>query len=33
MHAPWELIGKLDLYMAYKGYRAFLLDGRRGRQP
>ena len=29
MHAPWELIGKLDLYMAYKGYRAFLLDGRR----
>ncbi|HAZ07035.1 MAG TPA: aminopeptidase [Elusimicrobia bacterium] len=29
MHAPWELIGKLDLYMAYKGYRAFLLDHRR----
>ena len=29
MHAPWELIGKLDLYMAYKGYRAFLLDGRK----
>jgi aspartyl aminopeptidase len=32
MHAPWELIGKLDLYMAYKGYRAFLLDGRRNRK-
>lgn len=29
MHAPWELIGKLDLFMAYKGYRAFLLDGRK----
>lgn len=29
MHAPWELIGKLDLYMAYKGYRAFLGDDRR----
>lgn len=26
MHAPWEIAGKLDAYMAYKGYRAFLLD-------
>ncbi|WMI72284.1 aminopeptidase [Aminobacterium sp. MB27-C1] len=24
MHAPWELISKVDLYMAWKGYRAFL---------
>jgi aspartyl aminopeptidase len=24
MHAPWEVAGKLDAYMAYKGYRAFL---------
>ncbi|HOX24032.1 MAG TPA: aminopeptidase, partial [Elusimicrobiales bacterium] len=24
MHAPWELSGKLDTYMAYKGYLAFL---------
>ena len=32
MHAPWELIGKLDLYMAYKGYRAFLLDARRSKK-
>ena len=23
MHAPWEVVGKLDVYMAYKGYRAF----------
>ncbi|MFA6091839.1 MAG: aminopeptidase [Elusimicrobiota bacterium] len=30
MHAPWEVIGKLDLYMAFKAYRAFMLDGRRG---
>lgn len=24
MHAPWEVAGKLDIYMAYKGYKAFL---------
>ncbi len=24
MHAPWEVAGKLDTYMAYKGYGAFL---------
>ena len=24
MHAPWEISGKLDAYMAYKGYAAFL---------
>ena len=24
MHAPWEVAGKLDAYMAWKGYRAFL---------
>lgn len=24
MHAPWEVAGKLDIYMAYKGYMAFL---------
>ncbi len=23
MHAPWETAGKLDIYMAYKGYKAF----------
>ncbi len=23
MHAPWEVAGKLDVYMAYKGYCAF----------
>ena len=23
MHAPWEVVGKLDVYMAYKGYSAF----------
>ena len=23
MHAPWEVVSKLDLYMAYKGYNAF----------
>lgn len=28
MHGPWEVAGKLDVYMAYKGYRAFLLDAR-----
>ncbi len=29
MHAPMELAGKLDIYMAYKGYLAFLQDGRK----
>lgn len=24
MHAPWEVAGKLDTYMAYKAYRAFI---------
>jgi aspartyl aminopeptidase len=24
MHAPYEVISKVDLYMAYKGYKAFL---------
>ena len=24
MHAPWDLISKVDLFMAWKGYRAFL---------
>ncbi len=24
MHSPWEIISKLDLYMTYKGLRAFL---------
>ncbi len=23
MHGPYEVISKADLYMAYKGYRAF----------
>lgn len=26
MHAPWEVASKLDVYMTYKGYRAFLED-------
>ncbi|XUW98469.1 aminopeptidase [Wukongibacter sp. M2B1] len=26
MHAPYELISKIDLYMTYKGYKAFLKD-------
>lgn len=26
MHAPWEAISKSDLYEAYKGYRAFLIE-------
>ncbi len=26
MHAPWEIISKVDLYEAYKGYKAFLKD-------
>lgn len=28
MHAPWEVAGKLDTYMAYKGYAAFLAHTR-----
>ena len=28
MHAPWEVAGKLDTFMAYKGYKAFLQDAR-----
>jgi aspartyl aminopeptidase len=28
MHAPWEVAGKLDVFMAYKGYKAFLQDKR-----
>ena len=27
MHAPWETISKCDLYEAYKGYKAFLIEG------
>ena len=23
MHSPYEIAGKLDIYMAYKGYKAF----------
>lgn len=26
MHAPYEMISKADLYMTYKGYKAFLID-------
>lgn len=26
MHAPFELVSKADLYMTYKGYKAFLKD-------
>ena len=26
MHAPWEIISKVDLYEAYRGYIAFLKD-------
>ena len=26
MHAPWEIAGKLDIYMAYKGYSAFIAN-------
>jgi aspartyl aminopeptidase len=29
MHAPMELAGKLDIYMAYKAYLAFLKDNRK----
>ena len=28
MHAPWEVSGKFDIYMTYKGFLAFLKDGR-----
>ncbi len=28
MHAPWEVAGKLDTYMAYKAYAAFLTHTR-----
>ena len=28
MHAPWEVAGKLDTYMAYKGYQVFLAHRR-----
>lgn len=28
MHAPWEAISKSDLYEAYKGYKAFLKEGK-----
>ncbi len=26
MHAPWEIISKVDLYEAYRGYQAFLAE-------
>lgn len=26
MHSPYEIAGKLDIYMAYKGYKAFYID-------
>lgn len=26
MHAPWEIISKVDLYEAYRGYQAFLME-------
>ena len=25
MHAPWEITSKVDIYEAYRGYKAFLL--------
>lgn len=28
MHAPYELVSKADVYMAYRAYRAFLEDGK-----
>ncbi len=28
MHAPWETISKSDLYEAYKGYKAFIIEGK-----
>ena len=27
MHSPWETLSKSDLYEAYKGYKAFLIEG------
>ena len=24
MHAPWEVASKVDIYEAYRGYKAFL---------
>ncbi len=26
MHAPWEIISKVDLYEAYRGYQVFLKE-------
>ena len=26
MHAPWEVVSKADVYEAYRGYKAFLLE-------
>lgn len=26
MHAPWEIVSKLDVYMAYKGFKVYLED-------
>jgi aspartyl aminopeptidase len=26
MHAPWETLSKADLFEAYKGYKAFLIE-------
>ena len=26
MHAPWEAVSKVDVYEAYKGYKAFLKE-------
>ena len=26
MHAPWEITCKVDIYEAYRGYRAFILE-------
>jgi len=31
MHAPWEVSGKFDVYMTYKGFLAFLKDDRRSK--
>ena len=31
MHAPWEVSGKFDVYMTYKGFLAFMKDKRRSR--
>ncbi|MDD5629186.1 MAG: aminopeptidase 1 [Elusimicrobia bacterium] len=31
MHAPWEVSGKFDVYMTYKGFLAFLKDSRGAR--